>query len=57
MNFNGDLAESWSNPDPLTYVFHLHRGVRFHDGRSLGALDLSPTADYNFLTALRPTGK
>jgi len=25
--------------------------------RSLGALDLSPTADYNFLTALRPTGK
>ncbi len=33
MNFHGDLAESWSTPDPLTYVFHLRRGVRFHDGR------------------------
>jgi len=31
MKFHGDLAESWSTPDPLTYVFHLRRGVRFHD--------------------------
>jgi ABC-type transport system substrate-binding protein len=22
MNFHGDLAESWSTPDALTYVFH-----------------------------------
>src|SRR5437660_3428978 len=29
------LAERWDNPDPLTYVFHLRRGVRFHDGGSL----------------------
>src|ERR1700727_1512390 len=27
------LAERWEIPDPLTYVFHLHHGVRFHDGR------------------------
>ncbi len=27
------LAESWEIPDPLTYVFHLHHNVKFHDGR------------------------
>src|SRR3954468_13533435 len=26
------LAENWETPDPLTYIFHLHRGVKFHDG-------------------------
>ena len=46
MNFHGDLAESWSNPDPLTYVFHLHRGVRFHDGRPLRAADVKATIDF-----------
>jgi peptide/nickel transport system substrate-binding protein len=29
------LAERWEVPDPLTYIFHLHPGVRFHDGRPL----------------------
>jgi peptide/nickel transport system substrate-binding protein len=43
MNFRGDLAESWSTPDPLTYVFHLHRGVRFHDGRALTSADVKAT--------------
>src|SRR5258708_149436 len=43
MNFHGDLAESWSTPDPLTYVFHLRRGVRFHDGRPLIATDVKAT--------------
>jgi peptide/nickel transport system substrate-binding protein len=29
----GDLARSWSvSPNGLTYTFHLHSGVRFHDG-------------------------
>src|ERR1700751_3636565 len=32
MELHGDLAESWETPDALTYVFHLRRGVRFHDG-------------------------
>ncbi len=39
------LAESWEIPDPLTYVFHLRRGVRFHDGRPLTARDVKWTFD------------
>jgi peptide/nickel transport system substrate-binding protein len=32
----GDLATSWSvAPDRLTYTFHLHPGVHFHDGSAL----------------------
>jgi len=27
----GCLAESWEMPDPLTYVFHLRKGVHFHN--------------------------
>jgi ABC-type transport system substrate-binding protein len=46
MNFHGDLAESWSTPDPLTYVFRLRRGVRFHDGRTLTATDVKATFDF-----------
>jgi peptide/nickel transport system substrate-binding protein len=46
MNFHGDLAESWSTPDPLTYVFHLRRGVRFHDGRALTSADVKATFDF-----------
>ena len=34
-----DLAESWEQTDPLTYVFRLRRGVRFHDGTELTAED------------------
>jgi peptide/nickel transport system substrate-binding protein len=39
------LAERWEIPDPLTYVFHLHHGVKFHDGRALTALDVKWTFD------------
>jgi len=46
MNFHGDLAEIWSTPDPLTYVFHLRRGVRFHDGRALTSADVKATFDF-----------
>ena len=35
LNVAPGLAERWDIPDPLTYIFHLHRGVKFHDGRSL----------------------
>ncbi len=43
--FEGDLAESWSQPDETTYVFKLRRGVRFHpkppvNGRELTAEDV-----------------
>lgn len=37
------LAERWESPDPLTYVFHIRRGVRFHDGRALTARDAAFT--------------
>jgi peptide/nickel transport system substrate-binding protein len=40
-----DLAESWETPDPLTYVFHLRRGVKFHDGRPLTSADVKFTFD------------
>ena len=39
------LAERWENPDPLTYVFHLHHDVRFHDGRALTSRDVKWTFD------------
>src|SRR5712691_7903381 len=41
----GDLAEKWETPDPLTYVFHLHTGVKFHDGRPLTSADVKYTFD------------
>src|ERR1700751_89934 len=39
------LAERWDVPDPLTYIFHLHAGVRFHDGRPLTSRDVKWTFD------------
>ncbi|HMH49941.1 MAG TPA: ABC transporter substrate-binding protein [Candidatus Acidoferrum sp.] len=41
----GDLAESWSQPNETTYVFKLRRGVRWHpkppvNGRELTAEDV-----------------
>ncbi len=38
-----DLAASWDTPDPQTYVFHLRRDVKFHDGRSLTSADVRYT--------------
>jgi peptide/nickel transport system substrate-binding protein len=46
MNLQGDLAESWDVPDPLTYVFHLRRHVRFHDGRPLNSADVKATFEF-----------
>src|SRR5271163_4594603 len=37
------LAQSWETPDPLTIVFHLRDGVRFHDGRRLTSKDVQWT--------------
>ena len=31
------LAESWDTPDPLTYIFHLRKDVKFHDGTDFNA--------------------
>lgn len=35
------LATSWEQPDPLTWVFHLHPNVSFHDGRPLTSSDVA----------------
>ena len=48
-NTRGQLAESWSQPDPLTYVIKVRQGVHWHDkapmnGRELTAQDI----EYNF---------
>ena len=45
MNVVPDLAESWETPNPLTYIFHLRRGVKFHDGRTLTSADVKFTLD------------
>ncbi len=34
------LAESWTTPDPTTWVFKLRPGVQFHDGTPLTADDV-----------------
>jgi len=34
------LAQSWENPDDLTWVFNIRPGVRFHDGSALTADDV-----------------
>ena len=40
MNIQPGLAEKWENPDKLTWVFHLRRGVKFHNGAPLTATDV-----------------
>src|SRR5215471_20046995 len=39
------VAERWELPDLRTYVFHLRRGIRFHDGRPLTSRDVKWTLD------------
>ena len=36
----GDLAEKWDIPNNVTYVFHLRKGVKFHNGRTLTSADV-----------------
>jgi peptide/nickel transport system substrate-binding protein len=54
-NVQPGLAERWEIPDPLTYVFHLHAGVKFHDGRPLTSLDVKWTFDSLLQGKLRST--
>ena len=41
LNLQPWLATSWDRPDPLTWVFHIRSGVRFHDGKPLTADDVA----------------
>ena len=53
LNIVPDLAERWETPDPRTYVFHLWRGVKFHDGRVLTSADVKFTFDSILSGAVR----
>jgi len=55
LNVAPGLAERWQVPDPTTYVFHLHRGARFHDGRPLTARDVKWTFDSLLQGKIRST--
>jgi peptide/nickel transport system substrate-binding protein len=55
LNVAPGLAERWEIPDPLTYVFHLHRGVKFHDGRALTSRDVKWTFDSLLQGRIRST--
>ena len=39
------VAAKWEVPDPKTYIFHLHQGIHFHDGRTLTSRDVKWTLD------------
>ncbi len=45
LNVQPGLAERWEIPNPQTYIFHLHPGVKFHDGRPLTSRDVKWTFD------------
>jgi peptide/nickel transport system substrate-binding protein len=47
-NLQPALAERWEIPDPLTYIFHLRSGVRFHNGQLMSARDVKWTFDSMF---------
>ena len=55
LNVAPGLAERWEIPDPLTYIFHLHRGVQFHDGRRLTSRDVKWTFDSLLQGKIRST--
>ena len=53
----GRLADRWESPDPNTYVFHLHPGVKMANVPPVNGRDLTP-ADiqwtFNYLTRSGP---
>ncbi|MFH2012053.1 MAG: ABC transporter substrate-binding protein [Pseudomonadota bacterium] len=48
-----DIVKRWENPNETTYIFHLKKGVKFHDGIELTSKDVK----YTFDTILTPSFK
>ena len=55
LNVAPALADRWEIPDPLTYVFHIHHDVKFHDGRPLTSRDVKWTFDSLLQGKIRST--
>ena len=55
LNVKPALAERWEIPDLLTYVFHLHSRVKFHNGQPLTARDVKWTFDSLLTGKIRST--
>jgi peptide/nickel transport system substrate-binding protein len=55
LNVTPALAERWDIPDPLTYIFHIRHGVKFHDGSSLTSRDVKWTFDSLLQGKIRST--
>jgi peptide/nickel transport system substrate-binding protein len=55
LNVAPGLAERWDVPDPLTYIFHLHKNVKFQDGRPLTSRDVKWTFDTLLQGKIRST--
>ena len=55
LNVAPGLAERWDIPNPLTFIFHLHRGAKFHDGRPLTSRDVKWTFDSLLQGKIRST--
>lgn len=44
----GDVAESWeASPDARIWTFKLHRGIEFHNGKTLDAEDVVASLDHH----------
>src|SRR5947199_4906329 len=55
LNVAPGLAERWEIPDSLTFIFHLHREAKFHDGRPLTSRDVKWTFDSLLQGKIRST--
>jgi len=41
-----DLAEKWEMTDDVTYLFHLKKGIKFHNGIELTSKDVQYTYEF-----------
>lgn len=53
MRFIPDIADRWDIPDDVTYIFHLKKGIKFHDGKDLTSGDVK----YTYAFILEPANK